>query len=86
MKLSRLSSMRCHWFSDDPVIFEHLGEIYLKMEERAKAKDAWSHSIKLDSSNEKLIKRFREQGFGNPTQDEAAQPVLPKVSHRSSIP
>ena len=72
--------------SDDPVIFEHLGEIYLKMEERAKAKDAWSHSIKLDSSNEKLIKRFREQGFGNPTQDEAARPVLPKVSHRSSIP
>ena len=72
--------------SDDPVIFEHLGEIYLKLEERAKAKDAWSHSIKLDSSNERLIKRFREQGFGNPAEDDASQPVLPKVSHRSSIP
>ena len=72
--------------SDDPVIFEHLGEIYLKLEQRAKAKDAWSHSIKLDSSNEGLIKRFREQGFGNPVQEELAQPGLPKVSHRSPAP
>ena len=67
--------------SEDPVIFEHLGEIYLKLEEREKAKDAWSRSIKIDSSNEGLIKRFRDQGFGEPTQKDTGQPDLPKVSH-----
>ena len=67
--------------NDDPVIFEHLGEIYLKMEERDKAKDAWSRSIKLDSSNEGLIQRFRDQGFGDPSQEATDPSNLPKVSH-----
>ncbi len=51
---------------DDPVIFEHLGEIYLTQDHQAAAKDAWIRSLELEPRNEKLIKRFREVGFGNP--------------------
>ncbi len=52
---------------DDPVIFEHLGEIYLRQEHPKAAKDAWLRALALDPHNEKLIKRFREVGFGNPS-------------------
>ena len=51
---------------DDPVIFEHLGEIYLMQEHQEAAQDAWIRALELDPHNEKLIKRFREVGFGNP--------------------
>ena len=51
---------------DDPVIFEHLGEIYLIQEHRDEAKAAWIRALQLDPHNEKLIKRFRDVGFGNP--------------------
>ncbi len=75
--------------NDDPVIFEHLGEIYLTQEHQEAAKDAWIRALKLDPRNEKLIKRFREVGFGNPPnlqgeplEDDAqvsqyADPVIP---------
>ena len=51
---------------DDPVIFEHLGEIYLIQEHRDAAKAAWIRALELDPHNEELIKRFREVGFGSP--------------------
>ncbi|MEC4674385.1 MAG: tetratricopeptide repeat protein [Nitrospirota bacterium] len=51
---------------DDPVIFEHLGEIYLIQKDRARAKEAWIQSIQLDPANHKLVERFREVGFGEP--------------------
>ena len=51
---------------DDPVIFEHLGEIYLIQKHQEAAKDAWLRALELDPHNEKLINRFREVGFGNP--------------------
>jgi len=52
--------------SDDPVIYEHLGEIFLLREEREKAREAWMHSLQLDSTNETLKQRFRDTGFGEP--------------------
>jgi len=70
--------------TDDPVIFEHLGEIYLQRDELGKAQKAWTRSIELDSSNEQLIKRFRDQGFGEPILQDARQSELPKVSHSTS--
>ena len=51
---------------DDPVIFEHLGEIYLIQDHRDAARAAWIRALQLDPHNENLIKRFREVGFGNP--------------------
>ena len=74
---------------DDPVIFEHLGEIYLTQEHQEAAKNAWIWALTLDPHNEKLIKRFREVGFGKPPhlqgeqlEDDAqvsqyADPVIP---------
>ncbi len=51
---------------DDPVIYEHLGEIFLRRQEPEKARDAWIHSLQLDSTNEALKRRFRDTGFGEP--------------------
>ena len=48
---------------DDPVIFEHMGEIYLLQNARDKAKQAWLQSIGLDPRNGELQERFREEGF-----------------------
>ncbi|GJL54689.1 MAG: hypothetical protein NPIRA02_18210 [Nitrospirales bacterium] len=70
--------------TNDPVIFEHLGEIYLHRDELEKAQQAWTRSIELDSSNERLIKRFRDQGFGEPISQDTLQSDLPKVSHSAS--
>ncbi len=62
--------------SDDPVIYEHLGEIFLMREEREKAREAWLHSLQLDSTNEALKKQFRDAGFGEP---------IPTLSHQSIL-
>ena len=70
--------------SDDPVIFEHLGEIYLQRQELEKAQKAWARSIELDSSNDRLLKRFRDQGFGDQAPLKTRQLELPKVSHSTS--
>jgi Flp pilus assembly protein TadD len=51
---------------NDPVIFEHMGEIYLLQNDRDKAKQAWLRSIELNPKNGKLQDRFREEGFGDP--------------------
>lgn len=60
---------------DDPVIYEHLGEIYLLQNERDKAREVWLHSLQLDSTNESLKQRFQEVGFGEP---------IPNLSQKSS--
>ena len=52
--------------SDDPDIYEHIGEIFMMREERNKAREAWLHSLQLDSTNETLKKLFRDVGFGEP--------------------
>ncbi len=52
--------------SDDPVIYEHLGEIFLLQEKHEKSREAWMHSLRLDSTNDALKQRFRDTGFGEP--------------------
>ena len=69
---------------DDPVIFEHLGAIYIKRQEFDKAKEAWARSIALDSSNRALIDRFRQQGFGEPLLHDTNPSSSPQVSHHFS--
>ncbi|HXV69230.1 MAG TPA: tetratricopeptide repeat protein, partial [Nitrospira sp.] len=67
---------------DDPVIFEHLGEIYVKQQNLADAREAWLHSLELDPSNEKLLQRFREQGLGDPAQEDRIQQARRRVSEK----
>lgn len=73
--------------NDDPVIFEHLGEIYLTQQRREKAQQAWIRSLALDPGNEKLIRRFREVGFGTPpplsNRDRTSSDDQSRVSHYS---
>lgn len=68
---------------DDPIIFEHLGEIYLSQQNHDKAKEAWIRSIQLDPTNLKLINRFQEQGFGDPLQDDGVQQPQRRVSNHT---
>jgi tetratricopeptide (TPR) repeat protein len=65
---------------DDPVIYEHLGEIYVKQQNLSDAREAWLHSLELDPSNEKLFQRFREQGMGDPSKEDRIQQAKRRVS------
>ncbi|MCS6896729.1 MAG: tetratricopeptide repeat protein, partial [Nitrospira sp.] len=71
---------------DDPVIYEHLGEIYLRQQRRAEAREAWLHSLEIDPSNEKLLERFHEQGFGDPAQELRIQEAKRRVAEKKHAP
>lgn len=51
---------------EDPVIREHLGDVYLRKGMREEARGEWIRSLGLDPKNEKLRNKFREAGFGDP--------------------
>ncbi|MDL1888566.1 tetratricopeptide repeat protein [Nitrospirales bacterium NOB] len=69
---------------DDPVIYEHLGEIYLKQQLVTEGREALLHSLELDPSNDKLMQRFRDLGLGDPTQEERIRQALRRVSDRKT--
>lgn len=39
---------------DDPVIFEHLGDVYREIGEKGKAREAWKKALDLDPANERV--------------------------------
>ena len=65
---------------DDPVIYEHLGEIYVRQNKMTDAREAWMRSLELDPSNEKLVQRFRDQGMGDPAQEDRIRRAKRRVS------
>jgi tetratricopeptide (TPR) repeat protein len=67
---------------DDPVLYEHLGEIYAKQRNFSDARESWLHALELDPSNSKLMDRFRELGMGDPTQEERIQQAKRRVSDK----
>jgi len=67
---------------DDPVLFEHLGDIYAKQRNFSDARESWLHALELDPSNSKLMDRFRELGMGDPTQEERIQQAKRRVSEK----
>lgn len=71
---------------DDPVIYEHLGDIYAKQQRLSDAREAWLHALELDPSNTKLMERFREQGMGDPSQEERIQQAKRRVSEKIQNP
>jgi tetratricopeptide (TPR) repeat protein len=71
---------------DDPVIYEHLGDIYAKQDRMADAREAWLHALELDPSNSKLMERFRELGMGDPTQEDRIQRAKRRVSEKIQTP
>lgn len=67
---------------DDPVIYEHLGDIYAKQQRLSDAREAWLHALELDPSNGKLIERFRELGMGDPTAEDRIRQARRRVSEQ----
>ena len=41
-------------FLNDPVIYEHLGDVFMKLGNRDSAKLNWEKSLKLDSTQDKV--------------------------------
>ena len=68
--------------ADDPVLFEHLGDIYAKQRNLSDAREAWLRALELDPSNSKLMDRFRELGMGDPTQEERIRQAKRRVSEK----
>jgi tetratricopeptide (TPR) repeat protein len=71
---------------DDPVIYEHLGEIFLKQQHLSDGREALLHSLELDPSNDRLMHRFRELGLGDPTKEERIRQAIRRVSDRKATP
>jgi tetratricopeptide (TPR) repeat protein len=67
---------------DDPVLYEHLGDIYAKQRNLSDARESWLHALELDPSNNKLMDRFRDLGMGDPTQEERIQQAKRRVSEK----
>jgi uncharacterized protein HemY len=67
---------------DDPVLYEHLGDIYAKQRNFTEAREAWLRALELDPSNSKLMERFRELGMGDPAQEERIQQAKQRVSEK----
>ena len=67
---------------DDPVLYEHLGDIYAKQRNLSDARESWLRALELDPSNTKLMDRFRELGMGDPTQEERIQQAKRRVSEK----
>jgi|GEM_PF-821681 len=45
---------------EDPVIYEHLGDVYYKKREWKKAKEAWGESLRLNPENKILLEKMKE--------------------------
>lgn len=45
---------------DDPVIFDHLGEVYLKLNEKENAKANWEKSLSLSPAQEKVKEKLEK--------------------------
>ena len=70
---------------DDPVIYEHLGEIHLKQQHLSDGREALLHSLELDPSNDKLMQRFRDLGLGDPAKEERIRQAIRRVTDRKAV-
>jgi predicted negative regulator of RcsB-dependent stress response len=49
-------------FLKEPVIYEHLGDVYLKMGEKENAKKFWKLSLKLLPGQDAVIEKLKSLG------------------------
>ena len=47
--------------ADDPIIFDHLGDAYLKIDEKGKALESWRKALELDPEDEDLSDALRKK-------------------------
>jgi len=63
------------------------GDIYATQQRLSDAREAWLHALELDPTNLKLMDRFREQGMGDPAQEERIQQAKRRVAgQKPSLP
>lgn len=43
---------------DDPVIMDHLGDVYFKLNQREKAREMWERSLELDAGNVRIERKL----------------------------
>ena len=66
---------------EDPVIYDHLGDVYLKLNETEKAKKYWKLSLKLSPEQTNIIKKLKELESGAQTLSSAPVRSFSKNSH-----
>ena len=71
---------------DDPVIYEHLGEIYLKQQKVADAREAWIHSLEIDPSNESCCSDSVSRGWPIPPMKTESSKPKRRVSEKTTNP
>ena len=68
---------------DDATITDHLGDLYLKLNQPQQAVKYWTTSYQLDSANEVVAKKLRAQGLDPaklllPASPDGKSPSAPK--------
>jgi len=43
---------------DDPVVFEHIGDTYLKLQRVPQALEAWQKALSVDPQNKNLVQKI----------------------------
>jgi tetratricopeptide (TPR) repeat protein len=51
---------RASEITEDAVIFEHLGDVYLKLEDRSKATDAYQRALEIEPGNKDIKRKLSE--------------------------
>jgi tetratricopeptide (TPR) repeat protein len=50
---------------DDPTVWEHLGDTYLKLNDRSAAVEHWKKALEMDPGDEQLVERLRAAGISS---------------------
>jgi tetratricopeptide (TPR) repeat protein len=62
---------------DDPIVFEHIGDIYLKLDRVSEALGSWQKALALDPKNKKLAEKIESTkttiSKGSPTRTNSTQ-------------
>jgi hypothetical protein len=45
---------------DDPIIYDHLGDIYFSLDRKEDALRQWHKSLKIDPQNEKVLEKIKK--------------------------
>ncbi|MDD4980990.1 MAG: tetratricopeptide repeat protein [Candidatus Omnitrophica bacterium] len=65
---------------DDPIIYDHLGDVYFKVNDAANAKLNWEKSLKLDPKQERVKVKIEKARDGS----QASTELSPKESKRDT--
>ena len=68
--------------ADDPVMYEHLGDIYLKKLRKNDAREAWLKSLEIDPKNDKLKAKYKESGFGDPDKEDRIKSKIKQLEEK----